>query len=298
MVRSGVLALLLSAAAALPGLVAGQNGHVEAQARFDSLAALYPPEVSAAPAPFGPGERLTYKVKVGIFSVGEGSMTIADVDTVRGHETYVARMYIDGGLGPAKVHDAHESWFDVRNLVSWRFIQNIQEVNYKSFRHYEFYPERNTWERTDNGESGALGSTLPLDDIAFIYYVRTLPLEVGKTYTLNRYFKSEGNPVVVKVERRDERKTDAGRFKTIVVKPIIRTKGLFGQGGDAELHFTDDDRRILVYLKSNIPGFPGSLTLHLKKIEEGVPLQPAVRARFEARLTGEHAEPPDTASWP
>jgi hypothetical protein len=61
------------------------------------------------------------------------------------------------------------------------------------------------------------------------------------------------------------------------VQPIIRTKGLFSQGGKAEIHFTDDERRLPVYVKSDIPNFPGSLTLHLKEIHEGIPLHPGSR---------------------
>ena len=175
----------------------------------------------------------------------------------------------------------------MRTLVTWRFVQDINDPGYSSFRDYVMAPERNQWERQDNDEYGPLGSPLPLDDISFVYYIRTLPLEVGKTYTLDRYFKQDGNPVVVKVLRKDHRKTDAGEFNTIVVKPLIKTKGLFGEGGDAELHFTDDERRILVYMKSNIPKFPGSLTLHLKEIREGLPLNPRARERaLERRLPG------------
>jgi len=133
---------------------------------------------------------------------------------------------------------------------------------------------------------------LPLDDIAFIYFIRRLPLEVGKTYSFSRYFKEDGNPVVIQVLRQDEYETEGVRYSTIVVKPIVQTDGLFGQGGEAELHFTDDDRRILVYMKSNIPMFPGSLTLHLRSIQEGVPLNPESRdiAR-EGRLNRAVVEP-------
>ncbi|HSW29746.1 MAG TPA: DUF3108 domain-containing protein [Longimicrobiales bacterium] len=244
---------------------------------------VYPADSTAAPAPFGPGERLVYKVKIGIFNAGEGQMSIPDLDTLRGHDAYRISMTIRGGLGPARVNDAYSSWLDVRTLQSWRFIQDIHEVNYKSFRHYEFYPERRLWDREDNDESGPLASLLPLDDIAFIYFIRTLPLEVGKAYTFDRYFKVEGNPVTVTVIRRDRRKTEAGEFTTLVVQPIIRTKGLFSQGGKAEIHFTDDDRRIPVYVKSDIPSFPGSLTLHLKEIHAGVPLHPGSRARATLR---------------
>ncbi len=232
-----------------------------------------------ARAPFGPGEHLVYNVKVGIFGVGEGHMSVYPMDTVRGNETYRAVMGIEGSLMGLGVDDLYATWIDAYTLQSWRYIRDVKQINYESYRHFEFFPERGTWERQDNDEFGDLGSQIPLDDIAFIYYIRTLPLEVGDTYTLDRYFKEDGNPVVIQVLRKDRRETEAGTFNTVVVKPLIQTDGLFGQGGDAELHFTDDDRRILVYMKSNIPKFPGSLTLHLTSIQEGVPLHPDSRAR-------------------
>ena len=155
--------------------------------------------------------------------------------------------------------------------------RDIDEVGYQSYRHWEFYPDIMRWERIDFDRGGDLGSALPLDEIAFIYYIRTLPLEVGKTYTLNRYFKEDGNPVKVTVLRKDQRETEGVLYNTIVVSPEIQTDGLFGQGGKGEIHFTDDERRIPVYVKSDIPNFPGSLTLHLRSITEGHPLNPGSR---------------------
>ena len=191
-------------------------------------------------------------------------------------------MGIKGGVPFAKVDDLTHSWFDTRTLQSWRFIQDIDEVNYESFRHYEMYPQEREWKRADNDESGTLGSSIPMDDISFVYYIRCLPLEVGKTYTLNRYFKQDGNPVTIQVLRKDRREVPAGEFETIVVKPIIQTDGLFGEGGNAEIHFSDDERRLLVYLRSEIP-VVGSITLHLERIQEGLPLNPRSRAATLAR---------------
>ncbi|HSG08108.1 MAG TPA: DUF3108 domain-containing protein [Longimicrobiales bacterium] len=276
--------------------------HAEAQVTvavppLEPLVRSFDTDSTVARVPFGPGERLVYKVKIGVFGAGEGQMSIPSVEAVRGRDAYHINMSIEGGFAGLRVRDKYDSWLDVRTLQSWRFIQDIHDPGYTSYRHYEFYPERQIWDREDNDESGPLASPIPLDDIAFIYFVRTLPLEVGKTYTFTRYFKVEGNPVTVKVLRRDKRKTDAGEFNTIVVQPIIRTKGLFAQGGKAELHFTDDERRLLVYMKSDIPNFPGSLTLHLKEIHEGMPLHPDARGRA---MSGENRRPldPDTLRWP
>jgi len=277
-------------------VLAGGTRATEARAQTAPTAQLvarvYPADSTAAPAPFGPGERLVYKLKIGIFNAGEGQMSIPSLDTVRGHDAYRISMSTDGSLMGLSVHDKYDSWLDVRTLQSWRFIQDIHEVKYKSFRHYEMYPDRGIWDREDNDESGPLAAALPLDDIAFIYFIRTLPLEVGETYTFDRYFKTEGNPVTVRVLRRDHRETEAGEFATIVVQPIIRTKGLFSQGGKAEIHFTDDARRLPVYVKSDIPNFPGSLTLHLKEIHEGTPLHPGSRAAGVGLAASGSQEPP------
>lgn len=236
-----------------------------------------PADPYAARTPFGPGEHLVYKVKVGIFGAGESHMTVHPVDTVRGNPSYRVVLGLEGGLLGLNVDDEHSAWMDIYTLQSWRYIRDVHEVNYHSYREYDFYPERREWER-ENGDTGPLGSSIPLDEISFIYYARTLPLEVGKSYTLNRYFEEKGNPVVIQVLRKDRRETDAGVFNTIVVRPIIQTDGLFAEGGNAELHFTDDERRVLVYMKADIPNFPGSLTLHLKSIQEGTPLNPESRA--------------------
>jgi hypothetical protein len=286
-----LLAALLGRA---PLVAHAQNGPEDT--RLDSLALRYPTIPGAARVPFGPGERLVYKVKVGIFGVGEGQMALEGIDSVRTHPVYRANLAIKGGLGPAKVDDNTTSWFDLRSLVSRRFIQDIHEVSYESYRHYEIYPSERRWEREDNDEFGPLATSLPLDDVAFIYYLRAMPLEVGKTYTLSRYFKEDGNPVVIQVLRRDRRETGAGTFNTIVVKPLIRTRGLFSQGGDAEVHLTDDERRILVYLQSNIPKFPGSLTLHLEEIHEGVPLN--AQAREAAMERWRRTGAPEGSSHP
>jgi hypothetical protein len=55
------------------------------------------------------------------------------------------------------------------------------------------------------------------------------------------------------------------------VQPIIRTRGLFGEGGQAEVFFSDDDRRMLVMLRSRVR-LIGSLSLHLQEFQPGRPL--------------------------
>jgi hypothetical protein len=129
----------------------------------------------------------------------------------------------------------------------------VHEVRYERKRTFEFFPDEKKWIRTDKPvENGVMPTTEPLDDLSFLYFVRTLPLKIGDVYTLPRYWKDEGNPVTVKVLRKETVSVPAGTFNTIVVQPIIKTKGLFGDGGKAEVYFTDDDRRIPVQIKTSV----------------------------------------------
>jgi hypothetical protein len=218
--------------------------------------------------PFSSGERADYQVKLGALSVGSGYVEIAGTETIAGAQTFHARMRVSGGVPLARVDDRYESWIDTQGLFSRRFIQDVHEVRYRRSRTYEFDPARRTYRRSDNGETGTIPTDKPLDELSFMYYARTLPLEVGDTYTLTRYFKDSGNPVVLRVLRKETVTVPAGRFRTVVVQPAIRTSGIFGEGGRAEIYFTDDERRIPVLIKSRVP-VVGSLTMALRTYRAG-----------------------------
>jgi hypothetical protein len=226
------------------------------------------PGPSIDPIPFAEGERAEYRVKLGAVSVGSGTMEILGIEHIDGEPTFHTRLHVKGGIPLARVDTRMDSWLDVDGLFSRRFEQDQHELRFKRHRIFDFYPESRSFRQRMSGEVGSLPTDRPLDDVAFLYYARTLPLEPGDSYTINRYFKEDGNPVVLNVLRRETITVPAGTFNTIVVQPIIKTDGLFGEGGEAEVYFTDDDRRILVYLRSSVP-VVGSLSLSLREYEAG-----------------------------
>jgi hypothetical protein len=220
------------------------------------------------PVPFAPGELASYQVKLGGVAVGSGSMEVLGVETVHGSPTYHTALTVSGGVPLARVNDRFDSWIDVQGLFSRRFKQDQKEIRFERRRTYEFFPDSRTYRRLDNGTTGSIPTSAPLDDVSFLFYARTLPLRVGETYSVPRYYNDDGNPVVIQVLRKQTVTVPAGRFQTIVVRPIIKTKGLFGEGGEAEVFFSDDDRRIMVQMRSRVP-LIGSLTLHLRSYRAG-----------------------------
>ena len=237
----------------------------------DSL--VVPQDPLAAVVPFGPGERMEYKVKLGVFSAGDAYIAVEGLDTVRGHPTYRLAMGLKGGILFAKVNDTYQSWLDTRRLMSLRFVRDVHEVRYKAFREWMIFPEEQRWELISADRAETMNTSEPLDELAFIFWLRTLPLEVGDVYTSDRYFLDDGNPVVIRVLRKERKEVPAGEFDTIVVQPTFQTRGLFGQGGKAEIFLSDDPSHHIVYLRSEIP-VVGSVTLHLRSALPGTPLNP------------------------
>lgn len=242
------------------------------------------------PVPFGPGETLQFRARWGIFgTVGEGSLRVEGIDTVRGHPSYKLAFYMKARVTFFSMDDVQRSWLDVDELYAHRFEQKLNQSTYKRDRTLDFLLDEMRWVRQNKPEdNGELATDVPLDDISFLYFVRTLPLQVGETYTLPRYYKDDGNPVTIKVLRKEKIELPAGEFQTIVVRPIIKTdSGMFKEDAKGEVWFTDDDRRLLVKLQAKMGAGPfgGTLKMELEKYTPGTKL---VSARSTLPLRAGH----------
>ena len=215
---------------------------------------------SAATLPFRNGEYHEYDLKFGAIQVGSGSLSVSGPDSLRGREVMKLRYEIRGGIPLFRVHDTMESWFDPIQMLSLRFTQDLNEGPKHYNRFFDFYPDEQIV--LERGKPRAATVSQPLDDAAFIFYVRTLKLEVGQTLTFNRYFRPSANPVTIQVLRKESITVPAGTFSCIVVRPIIRTSGIFSEGGQAELWFSDDPAHTLVQMKAKLSF--GSLSLYLR----------------------------------
>jgi hypothetical protein len=244
---------------------------VTAQSPFDE-----PPPRAAVP--FGAGERADYSVKYGPFSVGRGQMEVGGLDTVRGRETWRILFRIRGGIPGFRVDNRMESWMDTRTLASLRFHQELNEGRRERERKFEIYPGNSFIEDTRDPQPTV---EFPLDDGSFLYFVRTVPLEVGKEYVFDRYFRPDRNPVIIQVLRRDTITVPAGTFPTVVIRPIIKARGVFSEDGRAEVWLSDDERRVMVQMKSHLKF--GSLNLYLR----------SYRPPLEAQATAADTASPD-----
>ncbi|HEY8853606.1 MAG TPA: DUF3108 domain-containing protein [Gemmatimonadaceae bacterium] len=219
--------------------------------------------VKRARVPFGVGERLEYDVKFGSLRVGNAHMEVVALDNLRGRPSWHTAFWVQGGNFLYRVNDVYESWMDAESLSSLRFVQELEEGGKDIERRFEIYPERAVFVQTSKKPPTEERSvSQPLDDGSFLYFVRTIPLVVGQTYDFNRYFRPDRNPVRIRVLRKERISVPAGSFDAIVIQPVIKTKGIFSENGHAEIWLSDDDRHIMLQLKSKLSF--GSLNLYLK----------------------------------
>ena len=99
------------------------------------------------------------------------------------------------------------------------------------------------------------------DTLSSFFYVRTIPLQVGRSYYIDIYDCNRLWNTEVKVLRREDLKTPLGQFKTVVIQPLLKSEGIFARTGDMLIWLTDDDRRIPVQMKSKV--IVGSITATL-----------------------------------
>ena len=234
---------------------------------------------SRSAVPFVVGEELTYRATFGKIRAGTARMRVDCIETVRGRPAYHVVFTIDGGIPFFRVRDRYESWIDVETLSSVRHRQEIAEGRYRRTTVYEIYPERSAYQK--NGDSLVASVSNPLDDGSFIYAVRAAAIQVGETRREDRYFRPDRNPVVLTGLRRENVSVPAGNYAAIVVAPSIRTKGMFAEGGEAQVWFSDDARRIPVQVKSRFGGV--SITLALQSATLG---DNAALASAETGVTG------------
>ena len=95
-------------------------------------------------------------------------------------------------------------------------------------------------------------SSKTFDPLSIVYYVRTLDLVPGKSLYVDIYDCKRLWNTEVKVLKREEVETPVGRFKTIVVQPMMKADGFFARTGEIKVWLTDDALKIPVMVSTKV----------------------------------------------
>jgi hypothetical protein len=144
------------------------------------------------------------------------------------------------------------SWFDPTRGAALRFVK--QERNPLSHRDesFDFYPEEKRW-KSAGGQTGDSPSDEPLDELSFMYFIRTLPMTVGATYAFDRHFDAGRNPSTVRVIRREVIPTPMGEIHVVRLEMRVRDPQHYQGEGIIRIHLSDDECRLPVRIESTLP---------------------------------------------
>ena len=138
-------------------------------------------------------------------------------------------------------------------MTALRYLKRTQRaLSRDDEQHVEVFPEQRRWE-DQHGHTGQSPTSAPLDELSFIYYLRTLPLDADTTNTVVRHYDAARNPIAVRVVGRDTVRTSAGTFPTIVVEMRVKDPRRYGGEGVIRLHLSDDTFRYPVRIESAVP---------------------------------------------
>jgi hypothetical protein len=223
-------------------------------------AALLTRLAAPTPYPFSVGETLRYEAKLGYFSVGTASVSVARMVKERGANAFEFTMTGEGGPPGWRVTYDLISHVGTQEFHSLSFHRRLVQRGSVDEHGYIIIPDSARYR-----EEGVAGDWVtpadPLDELAFLYYLRAASLQVGKTYTLQRYFKTGYNPISVRVVGRQSVPLPDGKNAPCLAVEVS------ARGETMRVWFTDDERRLPAQLELPLPF--GSVTLSLVGQEGG-----------------------------
>lgn len=224
-----------------------------------------PDSIKSVPVPFGVGEILEYAGKLGPIKLGTARLHVAGIDSVRGEPSWHLVFTMDISTIAYRSKDSIESWIGTSDLVSRRFRKRFRNSKEDREERYEIVADSGYFQQA--GKERKPTPPDAIDDGAFFYLVRTMPLEIGKTYVYSRYYRQDKNPVTLTVIGRETCELpDKVKVQCLVLHPQMETKGLFYKGSNARIWITDDARRLPVQIRSKFPFGTGTLRLERMKL--------------------------------
>ena len=218
---------------------------------------------------FGPGEKLVFSVQYGLITAGEATLEIDSAIKEReGRPTY--HIVSTAASSPVftkffKVRDRVESFMDTLELRSVRFEKHLREGDYRKDLALIFDQEQHIV--TIDGERKCEVEPNVQDILSSMYFVRSLPLEPGRSVYLPNHDNGKNYPLEIRVEGRERVTVDAGTFDCVVVEPILLGEAVFKQNGRVKVWMTDDVLHMPVLLKSKV--FVGAIAGVLTRFELG-----------------------------
>jgi len=213
---------------------------------------------------FGPGEKLFFIIYYFGAKAGEATMEVSpNLANINGRDCY--KIYVTVKSSSTfewvyKLNEKYECYLDVQGLFPWQYFHDKVQGKYKDIFEAVFDQEKHIV-KTYKGATKEFDKDVTVpeyvqDQVSAFYFARTFNIpnmnEWDIISTFQVFDKKQAKSLETKFLGREEVEVEAGKFKTIKVKPMGMEGGLFGSGDDLIIWLTDDDVKMPVKLEVKI----------------------------------------------
>jgi hypothetical protein len=152
-----------------------------------------------------------------------------------------------------RIKNWYRSVIDEEGIFPWEFEQHNRENDYKR----DFKAIFNHSKKVAIVGDKSYNIPPMVHDIASaFYYVRTL--NIGKmrkdsVFYLENFYEDKTYSLGVKILGKQVVSVEAGKFKCIVVEPLVVKGGLFKSEGNIIIWLTDDENKMPIKVSAKIP---------------------------------------------
>lgn len=215
---------------------------------------------------FSPGEKLTYRVRYGIFDAGEATIEVRPTNrTFNGrkvHHIVGVGKTISAFNWFYKVHDVYESYVDAQGVFPWEFERDVNEGGYTFQQHYVFHQDKKAVE-THKDQTFATPHAVQ-DMISALFYARTFDFSnayTGEIFTVQSFVDEETFDLQVRFLGRETITTKLGKFRCLKFVPHVQEGRVFKKDESVVIWVSDDANKIPIMAKADI--FVGSIKMEL-----------------------------------
>lgn len=218
----------------------------------------YPVKAEEMIRPFKSGEMMHYTLSWGVIPAGEATLEVHDIKEIQGVEAYhfVMTAHSNAFLDVFfKVRDRIDSYTDTDMKHSLYYEKDQLEGKTRRYErvNFDWENKESTYVNFDNEPKIISQMDGSFDPLSVFYFSRTLDLQEGREFEHPVTDGKRSMVGILRVTGRERVRVAAGTFDTLLLEPDLKkVEGVFSKRLKAKIKLwvTDDDRRMLVKMKS------------------------------------------------
>jgi hypothetical protein len=237
---------------------------------------------------FDLGEKLEYRVHYGMINAAEASMEISDQVVYRNNRPCYKVDVWGRSVGLfdliTRINDNWGTYIDTAAIVPHGFYRILEEGRYRKFEYVDFDHDSNEaittiLDKTTKEPRERTVTSVPenvQDMVSGYYFIRTLDfskMKEGEVISIHAFFDVEQYDFKVKYLGKETLRTKIGKFRTVVLQPLLPKNDLFTGEDAIRIWISDDSNKIPLKVKASM--FVGAVEIDIKSItgaRNGVPV--------------------------